>query len=213
MLKLVFGFLLRLVLVYGVLAVLGFYQGGEWYAQAFRYSGEWIFGSFWEQGVVRFWDAQIPYPQVKYQDTAILIVNQDSLNNETNQDNIPVEWILTSSRDMGYTPIALLIALILATSFSWQRKGWALLWGLVLIQVVIVFKVMILISFLVSDSQLGIITLSPFWYQVLSANYVIFVENFTVSYIIPILIWILVLFRRRDWEQLNQSSGNQSIAI
>jgi len=98
-----------------------------------------------------------------------------------------------------------MLALILATPITWKRKGWSVLWGMMLVHVFFVFSQIILILFFFSYHQEQlVVTFSPFWQDVLSATVNIVIGDIWTLYVVPILIWILVTFRRSDWRMLEQ---------
>jgi hypothetical protein len=112
--------------------------------------------------------------------------------------------IKISSQLAGYTLTILVITLILATPIiSWKRKGWALLWGVILVHVFIIFRMTIgLLFFFSLHQELAVVMFSPFWQNVLNRIYEVLIPNFGIIYTVPVFIWILVTFRRSDWLQL-----------
>jgi hypothetical protein len=202
--KRIVSFLLWFALIYGLLTGLWF-SWGEYYAKGFIIAGDTVFSSFGSKGIVRFFSFQSKTPQTEYHDVTILLANQETVDTPQNGKKVPVQWLFISSRDIGYTSTILLIALILATPIRWLRKGWSLLGGMILIHVFIAFKLTILLLLVFSTSeQVAVMSLSSFWQSVLKATYEIFIANLSVSYVVPVFIWILVTFRRSDWQRLEQ---------
>lgn len=202
--KLVLGFLLRFILIYGLFIILWF-NWGEFYAEFFRESGNRLFGSYGSQGIVRFRPYQ-PTNNRSVSDTKVIIANR-----ATNQKTLNIKGHLftqsksinMSSRHVGYASTVLLLTLILATPIAWKRKGWVLLWGMILIHVFIVLRLTIGLLFLFSHNfQLAVISFSPFWHNVLRVSSEIFIIHLEMNYIVPITLWILVTFRRSDWQIL-----------
>ncbi len=99
-------------------------------------------------------------------------------------------------RSIGWVPTALTAALILASPVPWWRRLWALIGGLVLIQLFILFTIQV--SIWDNSPAAGLIQYSPFWQEVMDGlNYVV-VLQLGASFSIPLVIWILVTFRSSD---------------
>ena len=106
-----------------------------------------------------------------------------------------------SIRSQGYKPTALLFALIAATPVSLRRRGRALLWGLLCIHGYIAAKLSIFLLFAFSgDNALALF--APEWAarKALDFTHWVFVVSFAAWLIVPLPIWVLVTFRRGDWE-------------
>jgi len=100
------------------------------------------------------------------------------------------------TRSIGWTPTALTMALILATPVPWRQRFWALLWGMLLIHAFILFSLQVWIW---DESRaLSLIDFSPFSQTVLDELQYTLVAQLGASFSAPILIWILVTFRRED---------------
>ncbi|MEE9295748.1 MAG: hypothetical protein V3W34_12405 [Phycisphaerae bacterium] len=107
----------------------------------------------------------------------------------------------TSSRHLGYMPAAVLIALVLASPVRWRRRLWALLWGLVLVHAFVVVRfAFILLSIFHGDQPYALFRWDPPWDRVLEEAFIIIAEVPATIYVVPLLIWIAVTFRRKDWE-------------
>jgi len=202
LIKFIFWFLLRFVLVYGLLNALWF-SVDKFYAKNFITAGNMVFSSFGSKGEVRFFAFQSP--KSPHRDIAILLVNRETVDSDKlDEKEIPVHWFIISSRDMGYTLTILLIALILATPIRWKRKGWTLLWGMIFVHVFLVFKLTILFLFSFSNGEPpAVMAFSPFWQSILNVTHEIVMVNIGFFYI-ALVIWILVTFRRSDWRMLEQ---------
>ena len=123
---------------------------------------------------------------------------------------IPVGYIKHNSHRSGYICTTFLIALILATPVGWRRRGWALLYGMLLIHVLIALKVGILLLYGFNKEPFSVIVLSPFWSRALSLAYHVFIPNLTFSLIVSVFIWFLVSFRREEWAKLLMGKENSS---
>ncbi len=102
----------------------------------------------------------------------------------------------TSSRLMGFEPTAVLLSLFLATPTTWRRRGWGILWGLVAIHVFIVVRVSLTLAAngFAADKKYALFGLSESWTQFLTRAEEVLVSNPTVSFTVPVFIWLLVSF-------------------
>lgn len=99
----------------------------------------------------------------------------------------------------GYRPTVFLIALILATPIPWRRRLLALVWGLILINVFVAFRLTLQLFDIFSNGDaLTLFTLSRPWKTVLKAMIRIFVMAPAGHYMGPAFIWLVVTFRRGD---------------
>jgi hypothetical protein len=100
------------------------------------------------------------------------------------------------SRSIGWVPTALTIALVLATPISWKRRLLALVGGLVLIHL---FILLTLQSWIWNNApDVSLVKLSAFWQRVLGELNYALMNQLGVSFTVPVVIWILVTFRRQD---------------
>ncbi len=100
------------------------------------------------------------------------------------------------TRSIGWVPTALTMALIVATPIPWRRRGLALLGGLILIHGFILFSLQTWIWNNSPDPSL--MTLSTFWKGVADELNYTFMTQLGASFSVPVIIWILVTFRRQD---------------
>ncbi len=109
----------------------------------------------------------------------------------------------TSSRHLGFMPAAALAALVLATPISWTRRLWALLWGMLCVHMFVAGRfACILVMFFHGDRPYCLYRWDPPWDRVLAeASNIIAVVPAT-TYVVPLIIWIGVTFRREDWESI-----------
>ena len=185
------GFLLRMVLIYGLFVVLWF-NWGEFYGEIFRAGSNILFGSYGNQTIIHFQSYQ-PKDKKSILDTQVTITQEKSLL----KGNRLTKSIKISSKHFGYTSTILVISLILATPMMWKRQLWTLLWGIILVHIFIVFRMTIgLLAFFSHNEAFGIITFNPFWQKILNFISTIFVVHIGISYIVPVIIWVLVTFRR-----------------
>jgi hypothetical protein len=106
----------------------------------------------------------------------------------------PVRNLDIGMRGFGSTPLALLAGLILASPISWQRRGKALLWG-IFWQQLLVFLTLGYCIWL-DSAEIGLISLSPTGKELGTG-----IKNAiagTLAGATPVLLWVLVTFRRED---------------
>jgi hypothetical protein len=100
-----------------------------------------------------------------------------------------------STWPQGYVPTAFVIALILASPISWGRRLRALVIGLLLVTVFVAFRQAVLIASVVYR-------LEGFTKQLQDFAWWVFVESFAGVFVIPMVIWLIATFRRRDLEAM-----------
>ena len=199
--KQTYGFFVRLVLLYGLLAV-------PWpglraiYAAGYRAVGNALFGSFGRDGAVRF----RPLTQGREQaDTAIDLANRRRTQSTATMGH--------SARLIGYLPTAEVVALILATPIAWRRRWKALLWGLLLVHGLIALRVTILLLYgFSSDQPCALYSPGPFWSDVLTKAYSLGAVWVSFTFVAPIFIWLLVTFRRIDLQRWLVTRGDGELA-
>ncbi|MDD5328118.1 MAG: hypothetical protein PHY02_09960 [Phycisphaerae bacterium] len=162
------------------------------YSKLYRTGVAFLFESLTPEGVVRFQ----PLSDVE-NDIRIIFYNRDQTGPVDKM--LPVGHIDHNSRREGYIYAAFLTALILAGPIPWRRKGWALLWGMILIHAFIVLKLAIWITYGLNKEPLSIVVLSPFWNKALLLTIQVFASNLTFGLVVSVFIWVLVSFRREDW--------------
>ena len=108
----------------------------------------------------------------------------------------PVRNLDLDTLALGWRPMALLAALIVTTPVSWPRRGRALLWGLLCMHVIL----LLFVAFCIwnDSSEVLLVSLSPFWKNAANGFRSLFTSFY--SLVIPVVIWVLVTFRREDRE-------------
>lgn len=184
------GFVICLLMIYGVFCIPwpGVRQA---YAALYRGAGNGLFGSFGAEGVVRFRPEQ---------------TGQERFDSEIQvhkRGNPTFSTIPHDSIRAGYLPTAETIALILATPVPWRRRWKALAYGVVLVNGFVALRLgIILLSLFSVEQPWGLYQPGPFWTKVL-ARVIDFLAVFpTCSFLVPVLIWALVAFRREDARRL-----------
>jgi hypothetical protein len=112
----------------------------------------------------------------------------------------PVALLELNTRSVGWLPTALTIALIVATPVRWRRRSWALLWGMLLIKLFILSSVAVYIWN--ESTTVSLVTLSPVAKQIADGLEYTLISQLGISFSIPVLVWIAVLFRGQDFRRL-----------
>ncbi len=180
------GFALGFLLVYGMLAALRPLVS-DTYRDLFRSGGDILFGAY---GSVRF--RTLPEP-VGMHDTKISVKHRGSR-----------QWtgIRINSKHVGYTSTAVLTALIVATPLGWSRRGVALGCGYLLLHGFIALRLLIFVRAGTAE------VLDTFWNRAIRAGLLSLSAGQAVSFIVPILIWILVSMRQEDIELIMPGSSD-----
>lgn len=191
------------------------------YAAAFRIGNDVLFSRFWcwSEGCARFLNLrsatladdidlatpgqlprsfEAPRPDGTV-DTLVLIMNR-AQPSTFGQFRI-------SSRLTGYWPTAWFLALVLAKPMPWRRRGWAMVWGLGLIHAFIAFRLSLrlLNEGFASSKVYALFHPSELGLDVLRRLEEVFVQNPTVSFAVPTVIWFIVAFQRAEWAALRQT--------
>jgi len=162
------------------------------YGGYFRALGQAAFSCPDEQRVVLF----EPHPM---QHGFSSLDTQMTLGNRSSTDSSGrgrADIVDLDTRSLGWMPTALTMALILATPVPWRQRGWALLWGLLLIHAFILFSLQVWIWD--KSPALSLLNLSPFWQTMMDDLEYTLVTQIGASFSVPILIWILVTIRREN---------------
>jgi hypothetical protein len=113
----------------------------------------------------------------------------------------PQRWhVEYSSRGWGYLPTAAIVALIVATPLPWSRRWIALAAGLVLVHIFIALRIAALLLYGMYWG--GAIQLSEM--QAKAAEVILhgFSNSPVATFVVPVVIWLLVTFRRSDLEAI-----------
>lgn len=205
LLKPIVGFCVRFLIVF-VLLMAPWPGVAAWYGEAFRLGNQIAFPSFGSTRVVRFLDlhslqpGDIP-PGVEAPSATHVLDTLVELRSRDDPGHLG--YLRTGSWQMGYRPTAFLIALVLATPLPWKRRGRALAWGLLVINLFVLARVgLTLLMGFSGESGVALIALSPWMRSGLEfvANFIVL--EFEGDLIIPAVIWFVVTFRRGDWETL-----------
>ena len=200
--SLVFGFLSRFALTYGLLIVPwpGFNAA---YGSYFRGLGQAVFAREGERRILYF--EAVPKKLHRVLDTRIALANRDQFDRSGRG---PGRYLELDTRGVGWVPTALVLALILATPVPWRRRGRALLWGLLVVHGYLLLCVAVYIWS--NSTDLLLLTLNPFWKEVVRGLEETLLTQMGASFVEPVLIWIFVTLRRQDmvvWRAGTAKSG------
>ena len=184
----ILGFIFLLLVIYGLLAAPWPGVQGA-YSRFYMGAGNWAFGSFGSKGEVHFLPLAKP-------------TGLSDIEVVTKIRGARVEgWSPHSSRMMGYLPTVEVVALVLATPIPWRRRWKALLCGLIICQAFIALRILIcLVHWFSADRPWQLFYPGRFWGDVLTGTQEIVNVSPTLSFVAPVFIWIVVTFRRADWE-------------
>lgn len=162
------------------------------YAIAFRTSNEIALSLFWTGSDVTLEPHSVSGDKA---DTYVRVVEPAGAS-----------WFsLVESRGAGYLPLAVFLALVLATPITRSRKLRALLLGGLLVQLYVTFLLWINLLESLSNHALRCSSgdhatwlQQPWWREVLHTAIVVFRLDPTVFVAAPVLIWLLVSVRPSD---------------
>lgn len=140
-------------------------------------------------------------------DTRITIANREQLDANGSGRAVMLDF---DSRGIGWSPTALLIALVVSsTAIPWKRRLRALAWGLLAIHGLILFSIEVyILNQSDTTSGLELFELSSFWKMIVSGLEETLVTHLGASFVVPLLVWIVVTFRSED---LQTFSVNESL--
>lgn len=192
--KPIVAFFLKVILFYALLMV-------PWpglmtaYGYLFRACGNAVFRTFGATGRVYFTPIS-PAPTGK--DAKDTVATLENIKTRGARGTMEM-----NSRLMGYLPTAFAVALILATAVPWARRSWALLGGILLMSGFAGLELALRLLDAFSDQNvLAVYSLGPAAKGMVVILLKVLAMSPVTAYIAPIFVWILVTFRRGDWEKL-----------
>lgn len=201
--------------IYAIAAALIIYES-TWNRACQRYFrtfGDVAFSQFWiwPTASVRFLDlnskslveeirsAALPYDlpegfpipaRGSVKDTLMVLKN-------TSQENPGIGLLRTGSRLIAYWPTSVVIALSLATPWEWKRRIWVLFWSLFLIHFFIAIRLSIYLmkgGFADASKRFVLFNWSEYWFEKLKAVDEVINDDPAVNFVVPIIVWLIVLF-------------------
>lgn len=192
-------FLASFAIIYG-LFILPWPGWSALYGEYFRAFNRLIFVREGERRILFF--APLPGAPQNPLDTQITIANRDHLNAK---GEAPALFLAVTSRGVGWVPTATLAALILASPVPWRRRAWALLCGMIALHGYIAgFIAVYLWNNTDESSGVQLVTLLPHWKPIVFGLCKTMTAS-GASFVVPVLLWIVLIFRREDLEQLKPS--------
>lgn len=108
-----------------------------------------------------------------------------------------------STANLGYAPIAFLIALVVATPIPWRRKWQSLVWGLILVEAFVVIRSGLLIAYWFgSPGEIRLYTPGAVSGWIIATAYEFLTHAPGASFLAPTLIWAAVTWRADDVRRL-----------
>lgn len=194
----VLAYFVKVGLVYAVF-LLPFRALPDLYGASFRACGNLVFRVFGRSGRIYF--EPLPGGSNKY-DTRVRLKNVGRGSSGS---------LDMASRTMGYLPTAFLVGLILATPLRWSRRGKGLVLGLGLISLFVGLKLYLrFLNVFSDDNVLATYQFGALGKSALTVCLKVFSMSPVTSYIAPVFIWILVMFRQGDVARLHTEIYGES---
>ena len=170
----------------------------EAYGRLFRAGGNLLFVHFGPGGTVHFRPSSTTDP---HRDTELVLTNRRSGFGR---------YFFISSRVQGYKPTAFILALTLGTPLPWSRRWRAVLWGFLCVNVYVIIKLVVLLLACFSrETTLALFPVGPMSKGLLEYLNWLLVVSEAGRLILPLGIWVLVTFRRKDWEAVLQRTATK----
>lgn len=196
--------LLRMVLLfavaYGGFLILGQVTGiTKGYRTVIRNVSTTVFQEHWSEGLVQFREPGAQFG--KGLETAIDFVNRaENERAAVTGSSVSAVTVYFSIHNWGFLLGTFLISLIIASPVSIRRKLVAAGISLVLFHFYLFFRIWLKLEWeMDTHPELAIVDLSDFWSKALDAFNIVFVQNIVVSFLVAVMIWIMVTFRKDDW--------------
>jgi hypothetical protein len=122
-----------------------------------------------------------------------IMITTAFLDKQNPDETFPAKHVSINLFRESYIPISILLSLILATTTLWKRKWKALIFGLILVNLYIIFKLFILIFESNATPEFFIIKFPGLidWIIFESSRF-LKLTGFSSTIIIPIILWFLV---------------------
>ncbi|MCH7592814.1 MAG: hypothetical protein IH989_08555 [Planctomycetes bacterium] len=192
------GFLLRFLVLYLLLMMP--WPGVETnYRDAFVKGGELLYRNLGE-----YYDIRLPEETKDKGPDVVIVVPR--------RDMGKLVELGISSREVGYLGSVVVVSLMLATPVAWRRRLWILGLGFALTCLFVIVRPLPLVLYTrMADADILSGAVEPGAYQEALAAIVKFVGfGQPMSYIVPIIIWLLVAVRRDVVVQLLPELGRSA---
>jgi hypothetical protein len=149
----------------------------------------------------------LPPRETRAPETTIVVANL-ALRNA--QRETPARHLDVDLRGVAWVPLVWLAALILASPVPGRRKAVAFFWGMLAIHAFILFSLGVyIVNQSDAASGLHLVELSSWAKELTDELENILITQMGASFVVPVLLWILVTFRREDVENLLEEIGTQ----
>ncbi len=199
------GFFIRCLLIYALLLLVPWQWPGvlDGYRAIFAAGGNTLFHWFGPSGSVSF------EPMSSPDHAKDMSIRLTKLRPRRISGTMEIKSVYA-----GYRPTAFLISLVLATPIPWKRRWQALVWGLVLVNAFVAFRLGLKLSDVFSHRghPLAIFSLGRYAKTGLHMLVLLFYHAPEMHYIVPAFIWLLVTFRRDDLRGLLSRGADEKEA-
>lgn len=171
------------------------------YAQGYRSVSKGLYENYGSEGYLQFFPEEDKSSGYKLNNKIVLFNKRHIARaRQSRQATVRGAELFVSSWYSGMLPTIIFVSLLLASPIPWKRLLIALPLGLLILYGFIFFKLYIAITneFL-QHEWLAIHPANPKLIRVLHE---VFVANIETTIIAPVLIWIVVTFRKKDWEKI-----------
>lgn len=187
--KSILFFFLRVVLIY-TLFILPWHGVMDVYHAVYCRVGNAVFYRIGGAGNVTFSKLE---QKTKGKDTSLKLEIWKS-KEAKGQGEVQIDVMYT-----GYKPTIFTLALILATPIRWSRRWRCVIWGFLLVSLFVAFRVWLyLVEILSEDNPMQLYELSSWMKAIVTGSSKVLLQAPATSYIVPLFIWALIMFRRDD---------------
>lgn len=188
-LKRISAFFFLSLIIYGVLAMPWLGLQGV-YRSGFCKVGNLVFGSYRFAGIGSAYFQENPNLRGEKDVTIWMVKRRGRRDRGT---------VNISSALRGYRALVFLVAMVVATPIAWKRRVWALVWGMLLVNVFVGLRVWLKLYDSFSNAgPAHFFTLEESTKNLLHWCMLMLYSAPEMNFIIPAFIWLLVSFRRND---------------
>jgi len=137
------------------------------------------------------------------QDTLMVLKN-------TGSDHPGIGLLRTSSRPIGYWPTTMIIALALATPWTWKRRRWVLLWGFVLVHAFLATRLSIFLlkgGFADASKRFRLFEWSEVAFANLKRIDEVINDDPAINFVIPFVVWMVVMIGAELWRSWRENAA------